>query len=242
MKTQTLKGFSSANGQVDIAAYQRSQQEMMQRQQAERSAQAEQQMIEAARQAQHQREQQQQQLVQQQNEQRQRDAQAQADRDRYTQELFRIMAPAYTQPVNTPHPQMSGATAGVIFSCEVKPRDWTAQQNAQQPIGSIPNYNTNSPALAYSTTIPTTDVVRAHHVSNEPGPWATRAADINHGHLSGDHVQRILALKDTPTHVSDVNVPIGTFVVASRPISGEAQQFNLAGNIGDCFRNSRPLG
>ncbi|MFY9288785.1 MAG: hypothetical protein WAO98_09830 [Alphaproteobacteria bacterium] len=254
-------GFSSRDGQVDSTAYMQSQQEIQQRQLAERTAYAEQTMMQVAREIQMQKDMQLQREAQERqanmNAEQQREAQRRYDeqqtRDGYVQELFRLTASAANLHGHQSHPELSGASAGNIHSdATLMGRDWAAQQNAAQEVGTTLTYHEDAPVIVYRTDMPTThqpdphptDMARLHH-GNVVGAYATNAQDVKYGDITGSEGQRMLSLpKDNPlpTHIVDVSLPIGTFVEASRPISGEVRQYKLFERVSAWFSNSRKLG
>ncbi len=173
----------------------------------------------------------------------------------YNQDLWSLTSPAATLHGHQAHPELSGASAGNIHAnpnTQLMHRDWATEQNASQSPGSTSIYSESAPVVVYRTDMPTThspdpyptDMSRLHH-GNVVGGYATNAQDINYGHISGSEGARRLDLpKDNPlpTHVVNVDLPIGTSVEASRPQSGEARQYRLYERIASWFTNSRKLG
>lgn len=254
-------GFSSRDGQVESTPYTPSQAELQQRQTAERIAQAEQAIMQAARELHAQKEAQQLREMQERqpnpNIGQQRETNIPVEekqgRDRYVEELFRLTAPAATQKADTPHPELSGATAGNIHSsATLMGRNWAAEQNAKQSDEEIPIYHKDGPIIQYNTDIPTarqpeidpTSMARVHH-GNIVGSYATNLRDIDYGYIDGEEARKRLSLPEDgspPTHFVDVYLPIGTLVEASRPESDLARQYIISTKkVLSWFINSRKL-
>lgn len=166
----------------------------------------------------------------------------------YYNDLWKLTAPAATNEGSVPHPELPGASSSQIHASqglELKERDWAAQQNAQQAADETAIYHTQAPVIVYNTNIDANGFVRLHHDYNQVGDWSTRDRDVNYGHIDQQEAASRLSLPQNsplPTHISDLSPPIGTSVEASRPISGEAMQFNIHERIATWFSNPRPLG
>jgi len=171
----------------------------------------------------------------------------------YYNDLWSLTAPAATNEGYIPHPEIAGATSAQLHASqglELKDRDWAAQQNALRPEGHIPEFHEQAPVVVYRINLEPTDLERAHREANKLGEYATQARYINDGHMDPEEIARILSLQTTdrhgnkilPTHISDVDVSIGTEVVASRPISGEARQYKISDLGAITLLNERDIG
>ncbi len=166
----------------------------------------------------------------------------------YYNDLWSLTAPAATNEGDIPHPEIPGATSAQLHASpglELKDREWAAQQNALREAGRTPEYHPEVPVVIYSVNLTPTDFDRVHGPNNQEGPYATRPVDINDGHMSAEEIAQKLSLprdQPLPTKVSDVHVAHGTFVEASRPISGEARQFKISDLGSVSFVNARDIG
>lgn len=171
----------------------------------------------------------------------------------YYNDLWSLTAPASTNEGHIPHPEIAGATSGQLHASrglELKDREWAGQQNEKQEAGQIPEYHPEAPVIIYRINLEPTDLERAHREANQLGEYSTQARYINDGHMSAEEIANILSLRTTdkngnkilPTHISDVNVAVGTEVVASRPISGEARQYKISDLGAITLSNKRDIG
>ena len=172
--------------------------------------------------------------------------------DGYLRDLWGVTGNAANLEGHTEHPDFPAGSAGSIHSSPntvLHPRDEAARFNAESlaenPSHNIPPYHPDRAIISYRTDMETDNISRVHGADNKVGPWATRTSDIQNAageYVSGSEARKILATPGTPTDVSLVHPPVGTDVLASRPISDDARQYQLLTLAQSWFGNSTKLG
>lgn len=113
------------------------------------------------------------------------------------------------------------------------------------PSGYGPAYKAGTRPRQF-TTAAELKFVRVHGPSNQDGGWLVRADEI--AGMNAKQIQEHLALKHTPTHISDVTVPAGVEMrvgIAAEQegfgVSGGGIQYELLDRAGTMFSNMREL-
>lgn len=165
----------------------------------------------------------------------------------YYNDLWSLTAPAATNLPGIPHPEVPVVTSSQLHASpglELKDRDWASQQNAEQlakDSNAIPTFHVNAPIVAVDSNLAPDDPNRTHDVQrvyttwinegegrdNQRGGFAARAADFNHGDITGSAAQALASLSYAPTHITDVGIPVGSSLMISRPISGQIRQIQI---------------
>jgi len=189
--------------------------------------------------------------------------------DGYLRDLWGMTGKAANLESHTEHPDFRGASAGNVHSHAkltggeglTGNEAWNAQRNdaarrneearkafeesGLPPGDFIKPYHENRPIVSYRTDMHTDEISRVHGEDNKISRWATRRQDIQDAtgqYVSGEEAQQRLNTPNTPTDVSSVHPDIGTDIIASRPISGDARQYQLLQLAESWFGPSTKLG
>lgn len=172
--------------------------------------------------------------------------------DGYLRDLFGMTAKASNLEKHTEHPDFPASSAGNIHSSSntaLHPRDDAARRNveylASHPSHDISPYHEDRPVISYRTDMETDNMSRVHADKNKVGPFTTRTADIRDesgNYSTGQQAMDDLSLKRLPTHATPVRPDIGTDVLASKPISDSARQYELLRLVESWFGPSTKLG
>ncbi len=169
----------------------------------------------------------------------------------YMRDLWGMTAKGAGLEPHLEHPDFPGSTSLNIQAGEhtkLYEDHEAARLNAEHikanPTHYIPPHHEDRPVVSYRTDMVTDNLDHAHRSSNQVGVYATRPSDIQDAsgaYHSAAQIQQDLNLPKMPEYVSSVHPDIGTDILASRPISGNARQYELKQLADTWFGTPTPL-